>query len=401
MYQERLVWKSLAPYGFSNYEVSETGLLKNITSGYITKGSIKKRNGRYSSTLSDDKGVFHSLNTNKLICLGFHGFPPTPQHTCDHIDRNKINNNASNLRWATKTEQQENRNKWKKCNTGKAITQICSDGFEIFTWLMPSFAAETYKFDYGDMIKACKSGELYQGFYWKYARDPLPGELWMQVLSEDFNYKVWGSNKGRIFTDSLNGRLTYGTISNKCRHVSIKHKDGIYHSYLVHRLIMWGFHGPDPREVNHKNGNSMINLLENLEYMTGKENSNHAVETGLVVRPLNNHTSKRYVQMDMNNLYINEFPSAHEAERQTGIDNRRVSEVANGRKKSHKQFKWAHKDNYRHIGYSPLYKGQQQMEYSVAEIKQKEMEQYMAETKIQQIEPYSVETLEMFKTLLG
>lgn len=46
-----------------------------------------------------------------LVALAFPDLvaPPTEgQNTVDHIDRNKANNVASNLRWATKTEQQYN-----------------------------------------------------------------------------------------------------------------------------------------------------------------------------------------------------------------------------------------------------------------------------------------------------
>jgi hypothetical protein len=40
-----------------------------------------------------------------LICRAFRGQAPTLDHTTDHIDNNRSNNNVDNLRWATPAEQ--------------------------------------------------------------------------------------------------------------------------------------------------------------------------------------------------------------------------------------------------------------------------------------------------------
>ena len=44
-----------------------------------------------------------------VVCKMFVGPPPSKSHTVDHIDRDPTNNKASNLRWATKSEQVLNR----------------------------------------------------------------------------------------------------------------------------------------------------------------------------------------------------------------------------------------------------------------------------------------------------
>ena len=45
-----------------------------------------------------------------LVCTAFHGVSPGNDKTVDHIDRVRDNNRASNLRWASRSEQMMNRN---------------------------------------------------------------------------------------------------------------------------------------------------------------------------------------------------------------------------------------------------------------------------------------------------
>ena len=40
-----------------------------------------------------------TFNVNRVVCSLFHGPPPGPLYQCDHIDSNRSNNMASNLRW--------------------------------------------------------------------------------------------------------------------------------------------------------------------------------------------------------------------------------------------------------------------------------------------------------------
>lgn len=48
-----------------------------------------------------------------------------------------------------------------------------------------------------------------------------------------------------------------------------------------HRMVLNAFLGESELQANHKNGNKQDNSLENLEWVTAKENNDHAVRTGL------------------------------------------------------------------------------------------------------------------------
>lgn len=71
------------------------------------------------------------------------------------------------------------------------------------------------------------------------------------------------------------------TIHGYNRVVLTKH--GEHKPYSIHRLVMAAFHGESDKQVNHKNLNKQDNRLENLEYVTHKENTTHASNAG--VRP--------------------------------------------------------------------------------------------------------------------
>jgi len=56
----------------------------------------------------------------------------------------------------------------------------------------------------------------------------------------------------------------------------------------VHRLVALTYI-PNPNNkpmVNHKDGNSLNNCVDNLEWMINKENSDHAFKSGLIKKPL-------------------------------------------------------------------------------------------------------------------
>lgn len=113
------VWKDIQDY--SNYQVSNYGNVKSkerITNVGIKNQKQCVRKERLLKQQKDHKGYmyvrlynengFKSIKVHKLVANAFlenkYNKP-----TIDHIDRNKENNNADNLRYADYKEQLDNR----------------------------------------------------------------------------------------------------------------------------------------------------------------------------------------------------------------------------------------------------------------------------------------------------
>jgi hypothetical protein len=68
----------------------------------------RSRGGNIYAKRSTRRG---SLYMHRVILERAAGPAPSPEHTCDHINGDPLNNRRSNLRWATKSEQEANKPK--------------------------------------------------------------------------------------------------------------------------------------------------------------------------------------------------------------------------------------------------------------------------------------------------
>ena len=121
-------------------------------------------------------------------------------------------------------------------------------------------------------------------------------EIWRDVIGYEGLYQV--SNLGRI--KSFHGKFERIMTIDLCKSsgyakISLS-KNRHSKTFNVHRLVAIAFI-PNPQnkpQINHKNGNKLDNRVENLEWSTCSENTQHAFDTGLakILRGVNNGAAK-------------------------------------------------------------------------------------------------------------
>lgn len=122
-------------------------------------------------------------------------------------------------------------------------------------------------------------------------------EIWKDIKGYEGLYEI--SNFGRVKSHVKIGSPThYKTpiLSTPGYYVVSLSKDGkTTNSVGIHRLVAEAFvkNSDETKiEVNHKDGNKLNNYYENLEWVTRKENNEHAIKSGLrrYVKKINQYT---------------------------------------------------------------------------------------------------------------
>lgn len=110
-------------------------------------------------------------------------------------------------------------------------------------------------------------------------------EIWKPTHIFSDNYSV--SNLGNIrretpYKGMYAGKNLKPQISKGYFHV-VLHKDSVKKTVRVHILVAIAFLGPAIKgfQCNHKDTNKLNNNYSNLEYLTCKQNIQHAVKNGL------------------------------------------------------------------------------------------------------------------------
>lgn len=161
-------------------------------------------------------------------------------------------------------------------------------------------------------------------------------ETWKPLPKERYSHLFEVSDKGNVRKTSTK-RLCSQHIRNGYKATnfydpSTKKKN----TYNVHRLVLLAFDTEHQRRyVNHKNGDKTDNRLENLEWVTAKENTAHALRTKIT----KSHP-KKVKQYTRDGDYIATFDSIIEAAAKTGANDRHISAVCRGKRKTTGGFVW-------------------------------------------------------------
>lgn len=105
-------------------------------------------------------------------------------------------------------------------------------------------------------------------------------------LSYYINCRYHIGEDGRIYSRYTGSKMSYVLSDRGYYQISLN--DLVRgkvkrRTFRVHQLVALFYLGPCPRghEINHKDGNKLNNQLENLEYVTKKQNMQHALKLSL------------------------------------------------------------------------------------------------------------------------
>lgn len=269
----------------TNYEIYDDGRCFNIKRKHFLSGSVK--NTGYQMVLLSLEGKKKDFSVHRLVA---EAFLPNPNNLpfVNHKDGNKLNNAVSNLEWISP-----------KDNT----------------------------------IHAAQNNLIAKrGSSSKFIAD-LDEEKWVKYL--DTNYSI--SSLGRLRNDSNKNLLSgYKTQEGYIR-CSLR-VNGKTETVFLHRLVYFGFHPTEELKVNyvvnHKDGNKSNNKLDNLEYVSQRENMIHSQ------RILKSKVVKACSQFSLNGELLNTYPTLSDAAEAVGGCNSGISQACSGKIKTYKGYKW-------------------------------------------------------------
>lgn len=218
-----------------------------------------------------------------------------PDLTVDHINRNKEDNRAINLRWVTRKQQAQNRESY--VHKGRSIYQYDHNGNFIRKWESIIEASMTLELPSRNINKASINQVMYAECYWRYYVELFQDEEWILAPYPEYE-SFFVFSYGRIMTS--NGRIKTGHLNAGYIYIGLYEKETKRRvNKRLHRLVAATFLGRnDILQVNHKDGDKLNNRRGNLEYVSNTENMKHAVKTGLY------NNLRKIIQFDTNNNFI-------------------------------------------------------------------------------------------------
>lgn len=192
----------------------------------------------------------------------------------------------------------------------------------------------------------------------------MENEVWKDVVGYEGLYQV--SNLGRLKSLEKSTKFYSGYQKKICErkyperiicknHISNGYlqielfKNGKVKRLTMHRIVAKTFI-PNPNNypcVNHKDGNKLNNNANNLEWCTYKQNTEHAIKTGLTKnKGKNNGFSRAVNQYDLQGNFIKKwdcimdfYKSINKSEKSSS-----VSSCCSGKYKTAYGYKWKYAD---------------------------------------------------------
>jgi hypothetical protein len=339
---------------FPNYCVSNFGNIMNNKTYRIMKPNLKGGYLNISLTNGKNKKYF---KVHRLVALTFiQNSDNKPE--VNHKDKNRTNNHISNLEWMTKPENNQHKsigliyktNRNKPINRIDKLTNDILEKYESIEdagkWVFENnFTSNQH--NGRNSIGNCLNGlsKSAYGFKWEYIKNNnYDNEIWKEInLKKLFGYNLQ-TNKKYFVSDLGRYKNSYGIIMDNYK----TNYDGYIRVYVykktfsLHRLVAITFleNSENKEQVNHKDGNKLNNKLENLEFVTNKENQIHKFENGL-----GNNFTRQIKQYDLNGNFIKEYNSIVSAAKEMNISKSCIRGVLTNNRKTAAGYIWKYSDD--------------------------------------------------------
>ena len=170
-------------------------------------------------------------------------------------------------------------------------------------------------------------------------------EEWRDIKGYEGLYQVSNTGKVKSLNYSKTGKEgILKSCKNSAGYLILElFKNGIGKCHAIHRLVAEAFipNIDNLPCINHKDENKENNYVENLEWITYKENANHGTRNERMAEKL----KKPIFSISKESGLITYWASISEASKQTGINLSSISACCRGKRKSAGGFYWHYSDS--------------------------------------------------------
>lgn len=150
------------------YEVSNLGNVRSLRSGALRKPVVNKSTG-YAAVVLCGSTYKQTLTVHRLVAKAFVENPNSYDFV-NHIDENKLNNNAWNLEWCTKAYNNTYNGKTQRCC--KKVAQINPETGEQVIWPSAKAASRMNIANYKNISACCRGKRNKAGGYkWRFVNE--------------------------------------------------------------------------------------------------------------------------------------------------------------------------------------------------------------------------------------
>lgn len=155
------------------------------------------------------------------------------------------------------------------------------------------------------------------------------------------NYPCYLINENGYVTNSKTGKCLKNSLGKNGYYYIRLSKNGKSKHHYIHRLIAEHFlPNPDNKPcIDHINTDRTDNRVENLRWVTAKENSNNT-NTKNKVMSYSNYKSKPIIQFTKDGEFIRKWDCSMDIQRELGIEHSNISRCCKGKQKTCGGFIW-------------------------------------------------------------